>query len=433
MLRRFGREFLQRYPQPPGVVRTLRSLAACRTAALGGQVTRCRQCGQVTYHYHSCGDRHCPQCGGSKRALWLAQRQADLLPAPYFHVVFTLPHELSALALGNRRLLYGLLFEAAAETLLEVAANPRHLGARVGVLAVLHTWGQQLEHHAHVHCVVPGGGLACDGAGVLAQPPRWLSCRPNWFLPVKVLSQVFRGKYLAKLRAAHERGDVHVAGSTAALAKPACWRAWLGALYQKPWVVYAKEPFGGPEQVLKYLTGYTHRVALSNRRLLKLEGDRVTLSWKDYRDGCQRKQLALEAVELLRRFSLHVLPRRLVRIRQYGLLANRDRKERLARCRELLGAERATAPSTDGGPSPLAAEPARPPLPSAALVRACLLAVLLPLVLPAAVAVPAAAAPLGNVVVEPRCASCGGYLETIWQAERPRGKHRGGPSPWDSS
>ena len=272
---------------------TLQDLALCRTPALGGHVTQCDHCGEVRYHYHSCGNRSCPECGGSKRAAWLAKCQADLLPVPYFHVVFTLPHELSALVLGNRELMYRLLFASAKETLLEVAADPKHLGARIGVLMVLHTWGQKLEHHPHVHCVVPGGGLAvptpATGATATesaAQAPRWVSCRPDWFLPVLVLSPVFRGKYLAALRQTYHAGELQFAGSTAPLASPQAWRTLVRTLYQKEWVVYAKEPFGGPEQVLKYLTGYTHRVALSNRRLVKLHDDRVTFTWKDYANGC---------------------------------------------------------------------------------------------------------------------------------------------------
>jgi hypothetical protein len=251
--------------------------------------------------------------------------------------VFTLPHTLSALVLGNREVLYGLLFEASAQALLEVAANPRHLGARIGVLSVLHTWGQQLEHHPHVHCVVPGGGLACDSAGVVEEPWRWRSCRPSYFLPVKVLGQVFRGKYVAGLRRAYQHGELRFAGSTAERANRPAFEAWLQSLYATDWVVYAKAPFGGPEQVLKYLTGYTHRVAVSNSRLVRVTDEAVTFTWKDYAANCQRKELTLSGVEFLRRFCLHVLPRGLVRIRQYGLLSNRDRGERLTRCRELLG------------------------------------------------------------------------------------------------
>jgi len=429
------------------VRQTLRDLALCRTPALGGHVTQCDHCDEVRYHYHSCGNRSCPQCGGSKRAAWLAKCQADLLPVPYFHVVFTLPHELSALALGNRGLLYRLLFDSAKETLLEVAADPKHLGARIGVLMVLHTWGQKLEHHPHVHCVVPGGGLAVSAktSGNAAtvpddQAPRWVSCRPNWFLPVPVLSQVFRGKYLAALRAAHQAGQLQFAGSTLPLASPAAWKTSIRALYQKDWVVYAKEPFGGPEQVLKYLTGYTHRVALSNHRLVKLEDGHVTFTWKDYTDNCRRKEMTLEAVEFVRRFALHIIPKGLVRIRRYGLLAHRDRGDRLALCRSLLAAgagpspalENDTPPSVSGGstnsdqsPSGLGPVPSPVELKSASLsgMGICVLAVLISLVIVSGEtgsftsfqAVPPAA-----VMVEDRCSGCGvGHLRTIWQAGRP--------------
>ena len=349
-MRQYGAGFLERWPQGPHVRQTLQDLALCRTHALGGHVTQCDHCGEVRYHYHSCGNRSCPECGGSKRAAWLAKCQADLLPVPYFHVVFTLPHELSALVLGNRELMYRLLFASAKETLLEVAADPKHLGARIGVLMVLHTWGQKLEHHPHVHCVVPGGGLAVPtpAPGATAtesavQVPRWVSCRPDWFLPVPVLSPVFRGKYLAALRQAYHAGELQFAGSTAPLASPQAWRTLVRTLYQKEWVVYAKEPFGGPEQVLKYLTGYTHRVALSNRRLVKLQDDRVTFTWKDYANGCTRKEMTLDAWEFVRRFALHIVPKGLVRIRRFGLLAHRDRGERLALCRSLLAAPAAAA------------------------------------------------------------------------------------------
>jgi hypothetical protein len=433
------------------VRQTLHDLALCRTAALGGHVTQCDHCAEVRYHYHSCGNRSCPQCGGSKRAAWLAKCQADLLPVPYFHVVFTLPHELSALALGNRQLLYRLLFDAAKETLLEVAADPKHLGARIGVLMVLHTWGQQLEHHPHVHCVVPGGGLAVPAKTSGNAPtdpgdqaPRWVSCRPNWFLPVKVLSPVFRGKYLAALRAAYQAGQLQFAGSTLPLKSPAGWEALIRALYQKEWIVFAKEPFGGPEQVLKYLTGYTHRVALSNRRLVKLQNDRVTFTWKDYADGCQRKEMTLDAVEFVRRFAMHIIPKGLVRIRQYGLLAHRDRGERLALCRALAAAAPSAAPetesppsgdsrgSTDSDQSPTGAGPAPSlvELKSASPSRMgiSILVVLVSLIVASADTVSLASSPAvppAAVLVEDRCPGCGvGYLQTIWRADRPGQEER---------
>ena len=447
-MRQYGAGFLKRWPPCPQVRQTLRDLALCRTPALGGHVAQCDHCGAVRYHDHSCGNRSCPQCGGTKRAAWLARCQADLLPVPYFHVVFTLPHELSALALGNRELLYRLLFDSAKETLLEVAADPKHLGARIGVLMVLHTWGQKLDHHPHVHCVVPGGGLAivektagATATALGAAAPRWVSCRPNWFLPVKVLGRVFRGKYLAALRAAYQAGQLQFAGSTLPLAEPAAWATLVRALYQKEWVVYAKEPFGGPEQVLMYLTGYTHRVALSNHRLVKLQDDRVTFTWKDYADGCRRKQLTLDAVEFVRRFALHIVPKGLVRIRHYGLLAHRDRGERLALCRSLLAAEAEPVPAAetasapppaggecrDGAPSPSGAGPIPSrvePLPtSSSRIAVCVLAVLVSLVVGSADLGSFAASPTGEpaaVPVPDRCPDCGvGRLQTIWQGGRP--------------
>jgi hypothetical protein len=418
IVRRYGAAWLRRYPQTPlGVQQVLARLAACRTPALGGHVSACTYCGTVRYRYHSCGDRHCPACGGHKRAQWLEQRRAELLPVPYFHVVFTLPHQLSALVLGNRRQLYPLLMRSAAQTLLEVAANPRQLGARLGVLLVLHTWGQQLEHHPHVHAVVPGGGLslarAAEGSG--AADARWIASRPNFLLPVTVLAQVFRGKYLQALRQAYVAGTLRLAGSTAALADAAVFETWLTELYRLPWVVYAKEPFGNdPEQVLKYLARYTNRVAFSNARLLRLAQDQVTFTYKDYADGHQRKELTLPAVEFLRRFALHVVPGGLVRVRQYGWLANRDRQKHLARCRELLGAAAApqsTAPAAS-------AEPRRPMLGSSWL------AVLLPLLFAGLPPLPPpSAAALDQPSAAPRCLDCGvGRLETLWQQPRVRNR-----------
>jgi hypothetical protein len=363
------------------------------------------------------------------------------LPTPYFHTVFTRPHELSALALGNRELMDRWLFNSASQTLLEVAADPKHLGARIGVLMVLHTWGQQWEHHPHVPCVVPGGGLAVSpGCPTGADSPRWVSCRPHGFLPVEVLSRVFRGKYLAALRAAHEQGQLQFAASTSALAAPTSGRSFMGVLYQKEWVVYVQEPFGGPEPVLKYRTGYTHRVALSHHRLVKLEDGRVTLTWKDYADGGRRNELTLEAVEFVRRFAMPIVPKGLVRIRQYGLLAHRDRGERLALCRSLLATvgppmARETEPPqppwtssdrlvlpTGAAPAPSIVEP-KPVSPS--WMGVCVLALLLPLVLgagadTAATSSSSSALALLMTAVDDRCPHCGvGRMETIWRANRP--------------
>ena len=327
-----------------------------------------------------------------------------------------------------------------------MAADPKHLGARIGVLMVLHTWGQKLEHHPHVHCVVPGGGLAipAKSSGSTAtvpddQAPRWVSCRPNWFLSVQVLGEVFRGKYLAAVRTAYQAGQLQFAGSTLPLASPAAWATSIRALYQKDWVVYAKEPFGGPEQVLKYLTGYTHRVALSNHRLVKLEDGHVTFLWKDYADGCRRKEMTLDAVEFVRRFALHIIPKGLVRIRQYGLLAHRDRGERLALCRSLLAAGAGPAPETespppsasggstdsDQSPSGTGPAPSLVELKSAAPSRMgiSILLVLVSLLVASGDTTSFAsspAVPSAAVLVDDRCPGCGvGHLQTIWQAGRP--------------
>jgi hypothetical protein len=269
--------------------------------------------------------------------LWLQQEAQSLLPTEYFHVVFTLPAEVAALALANRAVVYGLLFQAASATVREVAADPKYLGAEVGMLAVLHTWGQNLHHHPHVHCVVSGGGLSCDEQGVVDPSPHWQSCRPGFFLPVRVLSRVYRGKLVQGLRQAYEGGALSLGGSLAVLQDPAGFACWIKSLYQKEWVVYAKPPFGGPEQVLKYLAAYTHGVAITNHRLVSLEEGEVSFVWKDYAHGSKQRVMRLSAEEFLRRFCLHILPRGFVRIRHYGLLANRSRQGKLALCRHLLG------------------------------------------------------------------------------------------------
>ena len=316
--------------------RALQDVARCRSAALGGHVQRCGQCGHEAIAYNSCRNRHCPKCQGSRTAAWLQREASWLLPVAYYHVVFTLPAAVAEVVWQNQRVGYTLLFAAAQGTLREVAADARHLGACVGLLAVLHTWGQDLHFHPHLHVIATGGGLACDGSGAVASPPRWLSCRPGFFLPVRVLGRVFRGKYLAGLRQLHARGALTLHGAAAALAEPAAFAAWLREQYQRDWVVYAKKPFGGPEQVLKYLARYTHRVAISNARLRRLQGEQVEFAAKDYAAGGKQRLVRLAAVEFLRRWLQHVLPRGFMKIRHYGLLANRGRTERLALCRALL-------------------------------------------------------------------------------------------------
>jgi hypothetical protein len=311
--------------------KVLDAIVRCRTAALGGHLDQCVRCGHQAISFNSCRSRHCPKCQGNARAKWLAARSAELLPVPYFHVVFTLPHELSALALQNKRLLYDLLFRASAASLLELARDPRHLEADIGFLGVLHTWGQNLQHHPHVHYIVPAGGLAPDGS-------RWIDSSRRFFLPVKALSRVFRGKFAAGLKQLFEEDKLQFHGSQLYLTTPGCFGNFLRQLFRQDWVVYAKPPFGGAEHVLNYLARYTHRVAISNHRLVAFENDRVSFRWKDYAHGGKKKVMTVSADEFLRRFLLHVLPKGLVRIRHFGFFANRRRETALARCRQLLGA-----------------------------------------------------------------------------------------------
>lgn len=320
IVRRFGPAFRETYRGKlnRAQLRTLGAIETCRTAALGGHVYECADCGARKIVYNSCRNRHCPKCQSLEKERWLEQRCAELLPIPYFHVVFTVPEELNALAVSHPRLLYNLLFRCASETLLEIAADPKHLGARIGVLAVLHTWSQKLSLHPHVHCIVTGGGLSIDGDW-------WVGCRPDFFLPVRVLKKLFRGKLLSALQAAAKSGEL-----------PGSHLPDLGRLYRKSWVVYCQPPFGSPRQVLAYLARYTHRVAISNPRLVRLEGEEVTFTWKDYAQDQRIREMTLSGEEFLRRFLLHVLPERFVRIRYYGLLANRHREQALARCREVL-------------------------------------------------------------------------------------------------
>lgn len=312
----------------PRQKKAFQAIRNCRTAALGGHVDQCDQCGHTAISYNSCRDRHCPKCQAMARAKWLAQRESELLAVPYFHVVFTLPQQIGGLALQNPGEIYRILFRSVAETLLTIAADAKHLGAAIGFLAVLHTWGQNLHLHPHIHCVVPGGGISSDGA-------RWVSCRDSFFLPVRVLSRLFRRKFLIYLSNSFRQGKLKFHGEMAGLSQPGAFDALCRQANRIDWVVYAKPPFGGPEQVLKYLARYTHRVAISNRRLLSLQDGRLSLEWKDYADGNKTKTLTLDAVEFIRRFLLHVLPGGFVRIRQFGFLANRVRKEKLALCRTL--------------------------------------------------------------------------------------------------
>ena len=324
--------------------KALRDIRDCRTAALGGHLQECDRCGYRVILYNSCRNRHCPKCQASARARWLAQRQAELLPAPYFHVVFTLPEQIGRLAMQNAKPIYNILFRAASQTLLETAADPRLLGASIGFLAVLHTWGQNLHLHPHLHCVVPGGGISPDGSC-------WIGCpKSSFFLPVRVLSHCFRKKFLRQLEQAFRKGALHFNGELHPLAEPAAFRALCEKASAIDWVVHVKPPFGGPQRMLKYLARYTHRVAISNHRLRSLENGRVSFDWKDYADRSRTKIMTLDAIEFIRRFLLHVLPAGMVRIRQFGFLANRVRRHQLERCRILLAVLRSPhSTDLDGG------------------------------------------------------------------------------------
>jgi hypothetical protein len=333
IVRRYGSAYLARYGkatffQQRGV---LKDIALCRTAALGGHVRQCDQCGHTDVSYDSCRNRHCPKCQAAARAEWMEARAQDLLETvEYYHAVFTLPDELAPVALQNKEVLYNLLFRSVSETLKTIAGDPKRLGADIGFLAILHTWGQTLRHHAHIHCVIPGGGLSPDGH-------KWISCRKGFFLPVRVLSSLVKKKFLSLLKEAHNNKKLSFHGELKPLASQGHWMRFLKPLYKKKWVVYVKPPFGGAEQVLKYLARYTHRVAISNQRLLSLQDGNVRFQWKDYRNGHKQRTMTLDAVEFLRRFLLHVFPKGFVHIRYYGFLANRNRKKKIALCRRLLG------------------------------------------------------------------------------------------------
>lgn len=325
-----------------GQLKVMSAIERCRTAALGGHVLRCSGCASSEVSFNSCRNRHCPKCQASAAHRWLDARQADLLPVEYFHVVFTLPAPVGAIAWYNKRVIYGLLLDIAADTLRTIAADPRHLGARIGATLVLHTWGSALTHHPHVHGIVPGGGLSPDGE-------RWIACRPGFFLPVRVLSRLFRRRFLEALEVAHRHGQLQFFGEYIGLADPATFARWLAPLRTCEWVVYARRPFAGPKAVLEYLSRYTHRVAISNQRLVAFDERGVTFRWKDYRaKGRTRyKTMTLEAGEFMRRFLLHVLPGGFHRIRHYGLLANPVRRASLAKVRELLRVAPEISPSPD--------------------------------------------------------------------------------------
>jgi Putative transposase/Transposase zinc-binding domain len=331
LIRAQGDRFLDRYRSSFGFqqLKAFRAIRNCRTAALGGHLDSCSRCGHQAISYNSCRNRHCPKCQTQARQRWLAAREQEALPTAYFHVVFSVPHELNVLALENPRCFYNLLFAAASATLLEVAANPKRMGAEIGIIAILHTWGQNLLLHPHIHCVVPAGGFAFDHS-------HWVSARSDFFLPIPVLRKVFRAKFVAGLKRLRQLGKLCRSRPAALFADPKQFAKLLRRLHLRRWVVYAKAPFGGPLQVLRYLGRYTHRVAISNHRLLAFNGEQVSFRWKDYAHGGVQKEMSLTATEFLRRFFLHVLPKGFVRIRSFGFLANRFRTQSLALCRQLL-------------------------------------------------------------------------------------------------
>jgi Putative transposase/Transposase zinc-binding domain len=332
VLRRYGAAYREQHGASMSSMqrRVMTAIEVCRTAVLGGHLEQCDQCGHERNCFNSCRDRHCPKCQSLARAQWVEDRQAELLPVGYFHIVFTVPQEIAAIAFQNKELVLGILFRVTAETLRTIAADPKHLGAEIGFFAVLHSWGQNLQFHPHLHCVVPGGGLSPDGQ-------RWISCRPDFFLSVRVLSKLFRRLFLEALQCAFDCGTLRFFHGLRPLADRASFARYLAKSKRHRWVVYAKRPFAGPQQVLDYVGRYTHRVAISNNRLLDIEEGQVRFKWKDYRHGDQIKTMALDADEFIRRFLMHVLPTGFHRIRYYGFLGNRHRSERLTKCRRLLG------------------------------------------------------------------------------------------------
>jgi hypothetical protein len=342
VFRHFGPDFLERHGASLSSARrrAMRAIQRCRTAALGGHLEQCGDCGHQRVAYNSCRNRNCPKCQGLARAQWLKDRHAELLDVSYFHVVFTVPHEIAVIGFQNQTVIYDILFRAASETLRTIAADPVHLGAEIGFLAVLHTWGQNLMHHPHLHCLVPGGGIAPNGES-------WIPCRPGFFLPVRVLSRLFRGLFLHYLEKAFAAGELSFFSAHRHLHQPAAFQRHLAPVRDTEWVVYAKRPFAGPEQVLDYVGRYTHRVAISNNRLVSIDNGKVRFRWKDYRDGNRQKTMTFAAEEFIRRFLIHVLPDGFHRIRYYGFLGNCHRARKLALCRDLLG----MAPAAPSDPS----------------------------------------------------------------------------------
>jgi len=329
IFRSYGHAYREAHKLPYNHLRVMRAIEVCRTAVLGGHKDKCDNCGHLEISYNSCRNRHCPKCQTLRKEKWIEARSEDLLPILYFHVVFTIPSELNPLVLMNQKVMYDLLFRSVSETLTELAHDQKHLGAQIGAIGILHTWGQNLMDHPHIHCIVTGGGLSPDGS-------RWVSCRKKFFIHVKVLSEVFSGKFLDYLKHCFKRGALVFPGSISHLKEPGDFKIFMKQLYKKKWVVYCKPPFGGPKGVLQYLGRYTHRIAISNNRILANQDGNASFLWRDYADNNRQKTMTLKADEFIRRFMLHVLPARFVRIRHFGLLANRNRKDAIALCRKFL-------------------------------------------------------------------------------------------------
>jgi hypothetical protein len=339
IFRQHGPEYRQTHLLPLQHLRIMRAVEICRTAELGGHKEQCEECGHIEISYNSCRNRHCPKCQTLRKENWIKDRGQDLLPVEYFHVVFTVPSELNPMFIMNPRVMCNLLFRSASETLLELADNPKHLGARIGFMVILHTWGQNLMEHPHVHCVVTGGGLSPDNS--------WVSCRKGFFIPVRVMSSLFRGKFLDHLKKSFDDEDLIFPGGIAHLKDPRIFEVFRRQFYHKKWVVYCKPPFDGAEGVLQYLGRYTHRIAISNNRILTLQDGEVSFRWRDYSDGDRQKTMTVTAHEFIRRFLLHVLPHRYVRIRHFGLLSNRNRKDDISVCRMLLDSGKTTTREKD--------------------------------------------------------------------------------------
>jgi len=330
IFRQYGHAYRKSHEMPLNQLRAMRAIEVCRTAELGGHVEQCDTCGAIRISYNSCRNRHCPKCQFLRKEKWLEKRKEDLLPVQYFHVVFTIPDELNPLALRNQRVIYNILFRSVAKTLTELSRDQKHLGAQIGFIGILHTWGQNLMDHPHIHCIVTGGGLSPDG-------DKWVSCRKGFFLSVRVMSRLFRGKFLDYLRKSYDSQELIFPGNISHLQESEAFREFLKGFYSQEWVVYCKPPFKCPEMVLEYLGRYTHRIAIGNHRILKIEDGKVSFLWRDYADGNRNKIMTLDAFEFIRRFLLHVLPDRFVKIRYYGLLGNRNRKAMLSKCRKFLG------------------------------------------------------------------------------------------------